>query len=360
MQRIHAQKSICTLRTLNIGWFLVSIVFTPGILLSCANAPHQTPNIQKKEPYAPPLDSWQDAESSLQELLGNACQTAKANPSPKKLTRETLSALSSFAHVIQEANGEIPSIVACCEGLSPREEQAELQTPVYRGRTHSDQKKERKPTTSSSDVLHDLWLEAAEHPFFPRENRTPHTASSSRQPLEIAPEELATKKIISSSVALLMLQKNEIETLGARSFEQKRRLWYGRQELKNDLLVYFMSIERLYPEEAPQVSAYGYQKSSRPSPLSKSSRPTEQTDLPTNIPEQSNSATHDRPASPTPDTVGDYTEQKSVRNNPKEKKSTQEKTTQKSAHSSQLKRSGSSKSLNDQTKSNACFGDNRL
>lgn len=308
MQRINAQKGIYMLRTLTLQCFLIGTMLTPCILLSCANPPHPQRNSSKKEQYCPPLHSEEEAKNPPHTLKG--IQTEIPNPCITKPSIKTLYSLNLSAQAILEANDGTPSILEYSEGPSTLERDAELKPAHYRGRTQSDQKKEHKPTTSSCDVLQELWLGAAENPFFPREDRNTHTPESIIQPIKLSPEELATKKIISSSVALLMLQKNEIETLGARSFEQKRRLWYGRQELKNDLLVYFMSIERLYPgEETHQVPAYGYRDSSRQSLSGQtSSLPTTLTQLPTGTPpEPSKSVTVYRHASPALDKKSDTT-----------------------------------------------------
>lgn len=190
----------------------------------------------------------------------------------------------------------------------------------FRGRLKNNEKSKSTSSTPSSDILHDLWLEAADNPLWGN-TQDSQTTSPTNQP-EPSPEELATQTLIQSSVALLILKRNEIESLGVGSFERKKELRAAHAQIKNDLLVYFMSIDRLEPfTKMPHRPAYGYREPAHPYASAHSSMTKE-----------------NRPASPTPESsLG---------------------TKKDAGPTSQLKRSESSKSLSDHKRSNACFGDN--
>ncbi len=274
--------------------------------------PPRTCTSTNKQPL--PSTFEQNATNLLLNFVDNDARTQKTTRAPVNQL------LCTAEQILQQADDETPNILSCTEGIKFEHRQPRKPHAQCRGRIKNNKKPQS--ASSSSDSLHDLWLEAADNPLWgnAQEGQTASPLNHS----EPSPEEVATQRLIQSSVALLIFKKNELDAVGAHSFELKERLWADRAQIKNDLLVYFMSIDRLEPcLHTPHRPAYGYREATHHYSSAYSSM-TEQ----------------NRPASPTPESSLD--------------------TKQGEGPASQLKRSESSKSLSDHKRSNACFGDNRL
>ncbi len=314
MRRVRAQDLFYTL----------SLLYSAnGSLMACTlgSFDHtQMPDVfesTNEQPSPGPFEL--KATGLLENFIDTATRTQKI---PQAVASQLL---CTAEHILQQAGNDAPHILSCTEGIKFEPQQPRNRHAQFRGRLKNNEKPQSASTTPSSDLLHDLWLEAAENTLRVNEQDN-QTTSPTNQPGP-SPEELATKTLIQNSVALLILKKNEIESLGAGSFERKKELRITRTQIKNKLLVYFMSIDRLGPcTKIPHLPAYSYREPAHPYTSAHSSM-TE----------------HNRPASPTPENRSRETRQDA---------STSKSTT------SQLKRSESSKSLSDHNKSNACFGDN--